>query len=85
MEYPGIVIWCRVGNVGMTFGREIRKRFGSHLYKTVSRSYAVEPGTKWVKVEWTGNFAKVPLKTPGFMKTIKEELEKNAEERLSET
>lgn len=28
--------WCRVGDVEVTFGRKIRKRFGSHSYGTVN-------------------------------------------------
>lgn len=35
-EYPCVIVWCRVGDVEVTFGRKIRKIFGSHSYGTVS-------------------------------------------------
>lgn len=61
MEYQGITVGCRMGDVGLQLGKEIRvrKRLEAICIELlVSGSYKIEPDTKWARGEWTRNFVK---------------------------
>lgn len=61
MEYRGIMVRCRMGDVGLKLGKEIRVRKRLEVIcieLLVSGSYKIEPGTTWARGEWPGNFAK---------------------------